>query len=68
MGFSGQEYWSGVAISSSRGFPDLGIKLTSSASIALAGGFFTTEPPGKTLSNRIAIMKTYFFFIGNPNS
>ena len=31
-----------VAISSSRGFPDPG---TQPASIALAGGFFTTEPP-----------------------
>ena len=31
-----------VAISSSRGFPDPGTQPTS---IALAGGFFTTEPP-----------------------
>ena len=68
MGFPGQEYWSGVAISSSRGFPDPGIKLMSSASAALAGGFFTTKPPGKTLNSRIAVMKTYFFFTGNPNS
>ena len=33
-----------VAISLSRDLPDLEIKL---ASPALAGGFFTTEPPGK---------------------
>ena len=35
-----------VAISSSRDLPDPGIK---SLSPALAGGFFTTEPPGKPL-------------------
>ena len=29
--------------------PCLGIKLTSLVSLALAGGFFTTEPPGKHL-------------------
>ena len=36
-----------VAISYSRGFPDPGIELASLASPALAGRFFTTEPPGK---------------------
>ena len=36
-----------VAISSSRELPDPGIRLTSPASLALAGGFFTTESPGK---------------------
>ena len=38
------EYWSGVAISSSRGSSHPGIQPTSPT---LAGGFFTTEPPGK---------------------
>ena len=32
---------------SSRDLPDPGIKPTSPASPALAGGFFTTEPAGK---------------------
>ena len=38
-----------VAISSTPGYlPDPGIKPKSPAVPALAGGFFTTEPPGKT--------------------
>ena len=36
-----------VAISSSRDLPNAGIEPTSSVSPALAGKFFTTEPPGK---------------------
>ena len=45
MGFSRQEYWSRVAISSSRGSSRLsGIEPRSPA---LARGFVTTEPPGK---------------------
>ena len=36
-----------VALPSSRGFPDPGIKFTSLTSPALAGRFFTTVPPGK---------------------
>jgi len=44
MGFPRQEYYNGLLISFSRGFSDPGIK---TASLALAGGFFTTEPPGK---------------------
>ena len=41
MGFSRQEYWSGLLIPPSGDLPDPGIKLVSPAS---AGGFFTTEP------------------------
>ena len=38
-----------VAISSSRGdLPNPGIKPASTAPPSLAGGFFTTEPPGKS--------------------
>ena len=37
-----------VAISFSRDLPDPGVKLMSPASLALAGRFFTTEPPGKS--------------------
>ena len=44
MGFPRQEYCNGLPISFSRGSSDPGIK---TASLALAGGFFTTEPPGK---------------------
>ena len=44
MEFSRQEYWSGLPFPSPAVLPDLGIKPTSPA---LAGRFFTTEPPGK---------------------
>ena len=44
MGFSRQEYWSGLPFPSPGDLPDPGEK---PASPALAGGFLTTEPPGK---------------------
>ena len=47
MGLLRQEYWSGLPFPSSEDLPDLVIR---SASPALAGRFFTTEPPGKPLS------------------
>ena len=46
-GFSRQEYWSGLLFPSPRELPHPGIKPQSLTSPALAGGFFTTEPPGK---------------------
>ena len=46
MGFPRQEYWSGLTFPSPGDILDPGIKL---ASPALAGGFFTAEPPGKPL-------------------
>jgi len=50
MGFSSQEYWSGLLFPSPGDLPDPGMKPVSLVSPLLAGGFFTTEPPGK-LSN-----------------
>ena len=47
MVFSRQEYWSGLPFPSPRDLPDPGIKPVSPV---LAGGFFTTEPPGKQLN------------------
>ena len=47
MGFPRQEYWSGLSFLSPGDLPDPGIEATSPA---LAGGFFTTEPPGKPQS------------------
>ena len=44
MGFSGQEYWSGLPFPSPGDLPDPGIEPTPPA---LTGGFFTTAPPGK---------------------
>ena len=43
MGFSGQEYWSGLPFSTPGDLLDLGIKPASLASPALAGRFFTTS-------------------------
>jgi len=47
MGFSRQEHWSGLLFPPPGDLPDPGIKPASPVSSALAGGFFTTEPPGK---------------------
>ena len=44
MGFPRQEHWSGLPFPSPGDLPDPGIK---PVSLALAGGFFITEPPGK---------------------
>ena len=44
--FSRQEYWSGLPFPPLGDLPDPGFK---PASPALAGGFFTTEPPGKPI-------------------
>ena len=46
MEFSRPDYWSGLPFSSPRDLPDPGIELTF---LALAGGFFITEPPGKSI-------------------
>ena len=47
MGFFGQEYWSGFPFPPPGTLPDPGIEPLSPGSHALAGGFFTSEPPGK---------------------
>ena len=44
MGFSWQEYWSGLPFPSPGDLLDPGIEPMSPA---MAGGFFTTEPPGE---------------------
>ena len=47
MGFSRQGYYSGLLFPSPGDLPDPGIEPASPASPALAGGLFTSEPPGK---------------------
>ena len=53
MEFSRQDYWSGLPFPSPEDHPNPGIKPTSFASPALAGGFFTTsatwETPNKSM-------------------
>ena len=48
MGFSRQEFWSGLPFPSPGDLPDPGIE---SELPALADGFFTTESPGKPESS-----------------
>ena len=48
MGFSRQEYWSVLPSPTPGDLLDLGIKPMSLAFPALASGFFTAAPPGKT--------------------
>ena len=50
MGFSRQEYWSGLPCPPPGDRPNPGIQ---PASPALAGGFFTTEPSGKPIEEII---------------
>ena len=49
MGFSRQEYWSGLPFPPPGDLPDPGIKPTSLEAPSLAGEFFTTEPPGNRI-------------------
>ena len=50
MGFSRQEYWSGLPFPTPGDLPDPRIEPKSFASPAWAGGFFNTAAPGKILS------------------
>ena len=50
MEFFRQVYWSGLPFHFPGDFPNPGIKPKSLVSPALAGGFFTTTPPGKTIN------------------
>ena len=72
MEFSRQEYWSGFPFPSPGDLPNPGIEPVSPESPALAGGFFTTEPPKEALrvylcSNKLSL---YFLnlFASSPNS
>ena len=50
MEFSRQEYWSGLPLPSPGDLPNPGVESVSSA---LAGMFFTTEPPGKVKESEL---------------
>ena len=47
MEVSRQEYWSGLSFPPPGDLPDAGIEPAPVASFALAGRFFTADPPGK---------------------
>ena len=55
MGFSRQEYCSGLPLPSPGDLPDPGIEPVSLVSPALAGRFFTTAPPGKPQISPVGI-------------
>ena len=58
MEFSRQEYWSGLPFPALGDLPNPGIQPVSPV---LAGGFFTTEPPGKPLINCATKCKFFNF-------
>ena len=57
MGFSRQKYWSGLPFSPPGHLPNPGVEPMSPACFALAGGFFTTEPPRKPLHRYVHFSK-----------
>ena len=59
-GFPRQEHWSGLPFPSPWDLPDPGTEPESLVFPVLAGGFFTTEPPGKHKEGR---RELYFFTI-----
>ena len=52
MGFSRQEYWSGLPFSSLGDLPNPGIESTSPA----LAGLFTNEPSGKTIMKKSTLL------------
>ena len=59
MGFSRQEYWSGLPFPTPEDHPDPGIKPKSVGSPALAGGFFTTGANEKPSDSIVALYHTH---------
>ena len=58
MGFSRQEYWSGLLFPPPRNLPDPGIESKSLMSPALAGRFFTVSA---TWEAHVSFVYTYIF-------
>ena len=59
MEFSSQVYWNGMPFPPPWGLLDSGVKPMAPTSLALAGGFFTTEPPGKPIKNTGEILNRF---------
>ena len=55
MGFSRQEYWSGLPCPPPGNLPDPGIEPLSFWSSCIATRFFTTESPGKPINKQIYV-------------
>ena len=66
MEFSRWEYWRGLPFPSPGDLPDPEIEYACSTSPALEGGFFTTEPPGKSVClHRCVCVCIYNFKVFN---
>ena len=61
MGFSRQEYWSGLPFPSPGDLPDLGIEPASLMSPALAGEFFTTRATQEAQSGAFCQSSLFLF-------
>ena len=59
MGFSWQEYWSGLPLPPPRDPPNTGIKIECPVSLALAGGFFITEQPEKSAPKHLGFVSSH---------
>ena len=60
MGFSRQEYWSGLPCPPPGDLPDPGVETESLMSPALAGGFFTTSTTWEAQLHRYNLLNTVF--------
>ena len=69
MEFSRPEYWSGLPFPPPGDLPDPGIEPASFEFPALAGGFFTTEPPRKLqIITPKGVGRTSCLFINFPSA
>ena len=59
-------YWSWLPFPSLGDLPDPGIEPESFVSLALAGRFFTTAPPGKTVKFSYETDNTFRYDLTNP--
>ena len=63
MGFSRQEYWSGLPFPTPGDLPNPGTEPSSPASPALAGRFFTPAPPGRPVFSQVGDNKYETWFL-----
>ena len=59
MGFSRQEYWSGLPFPSPGNLPDSEIELRSPTSLALADGFFATLAPKVSSKKHVCLVHSH---------
>ena len=59
MGFSKQEYWTGLPCPPPGHLPDPGIEPTSFTPLALAGRFLSLVPPGKPNQSYVCVLSSF---------